>query len=103
MFSSFDKRRGLCNSPPRCRDAHSRELLVQTRSGLCNQSAQTPTRCARGTPSLLVNGYKEIGLFVAAISSLYLRLPYNKHLVLVKNLLTSITVILPLRRLRFGD
>jgi hypothetical protein len=52
---------------------------------LCNQSAQTPTRCARGTPSLVVNGYKEIGLFVAAIYSLYLRLPYNRHLVLVKN------------------
>ena len=38
-----------------------------------------------GAPSLAVDGSEGIGLFVAFIDSLYLRLPYNKHLVLVKN------------------
>jgi hypothetical protein len=56
-----------------------------------------------GAPSLTINGSKEIGLFVPAISSLYIRLRYTKPLALVKNLLTSITVILPLWRLRFGN
>jgi hypothetical protein len=55
------------------------------------------------TPSLAINGSKEIGLFISAISSLYIRPQYTKPLALVKNLLTSITVILPLWRLRFGD
>ena len=39
-----------------------------------------------GTPSLAINGSKEIGLFVGAISSLYIRLRYSKHLALGKNL-----------------
>ena len=42
--------------------------------------------------SLPINGSKEIGLFVAAIFSLYIRLRYNKPFALVKNLLTSIAV-----------
>jgi len=33
----------------------------------------------------LTNGPEEIGLFVAVISSLYIRLRYSKHLALVKN------------------
>jgi len=53
------------------------------------------------TPSLPINGSKEIGLFVAAISSLCFRPQYNKLPALVKNLLTSITIILLLWRLRF--
>ena len=55
------------------------------------------------TPSLAINGSKEIGLFISAISSLYIRPQYTKPLALVKNLLTSITVIPPLWRLRLGD
>ena len=39
-----------------------------------------------GGPSPPVNGAKEIGLFVAAIGSLYIRPRYNKPLALVKNL-----------------
>jgi hypothetical protein len=54
------------------------------------------------TPSLATNRSEEIGLFVAVMDSLYLRLRYNKPLPLVKNLLTLITVILPLWRQNFG-
>jgi hypothetical protein len=39
-----------------------------------------------GAPSLTIIGSKEIGLFVAVISSLYIRPRYNKPLALVKNL-----------------
>jgi hypothetical protein len=39
-----------------------------------------------GAPSLTINGSREIGLFVASISSLFIRLQYNKPSVLVKNL-----------------
>jgi hypothetical protein len=39
-----------------------------------------------GAPSLPINGSKEIGLFVAVMSSLYIRLPYNEPLALVKDL-----------------
>ena len=39
-----------------------------------------------GAPSLAIKGTREIGLFVAAISSLYIRLRYSKPLSLVKNL-----------------
>jgi hypothetical protein len=39
-----------------------------------------------GTPSLAINRSKEIGLFPAVISSLYIRLRYSKPLALVKNL-----------------
>jgi hypothetical protein len=56
-----------------------------------------------GAPPLAVNGSKEIGPFIAAIASPYLRPRYGRPLALVKNLLTSITVMLPLWRLRFGD
>jgi hypothetical protein len=38
-----------------------------------------------GAPSLAVDGSEEIGLFVAAMDSLYIRLPYNRQIVLVKN------------------
>jgi hypothetical protein len=37
------------------------------------------------TPSLAMNRSKEIGLFVSAISSLYIRPQYIKPLALVKN------------------
>jgi hypothetical protein len=53
----------------------------------------------RNIPSLAINGSKEIGLFISAISSLYIRSQYIKPLALVKNLLSSITVILPLWKL----
>jgi hypothetical protein len=66
---------------------------------LCNQVAQTD---APGTPSLAINRLTKSG-FLSRQVSLYLRHRYNKPLALVKNLLTSITVILPLWRLRVGD
>jgi len=55
-------------------------------SGLCYQSAQTATCYARARHHSLSNGSKEMGLFVSAISLLYIRLRYGKPSVLVKNL-----------------
>jgi hypothetical protein len=43
-----------------------------------------------GTPSLAVNGSKEIGFLVAVISSPYVRLSYGKSLAWVKKLFASI-------------
>ena len=83
---NFGSATGLHTSPavrPRRNRSALRPLAVhQVVQPVCtNAHVMRP-----GAPSLAVDGSEEIGLFVAAMDSLYLRLPYNKHLVLVKNL-----------------
>jgi hypothetical protein len=71
---------------------------------ICATSLHKHPRDAPGAPSLTINGSKDTGLFLAVISSLYIRLRYNKPLALVKNFLPSIAANLsrtrPLHPLR---